>query len=236
MYRYILVISLFLSANSFAQLHSVGFHGGAMGTSAGKNFANTDSKFKVDFIAGLNYQYRFTSHLTLGANIEYTQYGSQVNVQFTDWMGNLIAEDYSSWDWNYISVPLIVGFEMGGKVRVKPKAAIIPSILARSVYNFKAYEGSTFTPFKTSYYSDANKFDLGGLVGVDVSVPFHAGVLFAGFDFRYSITKLNADNLFPTSFYDTYRNKGIIGTVGVRFNIGNPEGEGPKDIIDDPVD
>lgn len=236
MYKYVLTFSLFLSSFSFGQLHSLGFHGGAMGTSVGSTFFNGDSKYKIDFTGGLNYQYRFTSALTVGANVEYTQFGARVPVDFVDQTGQLIATAYSSWDWNYVSIPLIVGYEMGGKVSIKPKAALVPSVLTRAVYNFIPYDGSSLTPYKDSYYSSANKFDLAGMAGFDVSARFHSGTLFAAFDFRYSITQLNSDTFFPTTVNDVYRNKSLGACVGVRFNLGNPEGDGPTDIIDDPID
>jgi hypothetical protein len=66
MCKSLLVVFLILSSISFGQLHSVGFHAGAMGTGVGSSFSNGESKPKVDFTAGLNYQYRFTTHLTLG--------------------------------------------------------------------------------------------------------------------------------------------------------------------------
>lgn len=235
MRRYLLVLLFFTSSLSFAQLHSAGFQLGAMATSMGSNFYNGDAKIKIDFLGGLNYQYRFSNHLTIGADIEYAQFGARVRELFFDWQGTQIAESWSSWDWNYISIPLTVGFKMGGKIRFTPMAGITPSILARSVYNFKPYEGSSLTPTKTSFYSDAKKFDLGLIAGGDVSFPFHEGVVFVGLDFRYSITKVNTDSFFTENFFDPYRHRGLNTVFGVRFNIGNPEPEGPKDLIDDPV-
>ncbi|UKN00234.1 outer membrane beta-barrel protein [Paracrocinitomix mangrovi] len=237
MKKYLLVFSLLISSFSFSQLHSVGFHVGGMGSSVGKTFWDGDAKIKYSLTGGLNYQYRFTSHLTLGGNLEYTQFGAQVPIEFTDQAGNYVATVYSSYDWNFISIPMMVGFEMGGKFRIKPKVGIVPNILTSMVYNFKPYTGGNLVlkATKTSFYSDANKFDLGSLIGFDMSVPFHSGVVFLGVDFRYSITKLNNDNFFNESLYDTYRNKGLSAVFGVRFSVGKPEVEGPTDIIDDPV-
>ena len=235
MKKYLLILCLALSSFSFAQLHSVGFHGGGMLTSLGNSFGNGESKPKIDFTGGLNYQYRFTSHLTLGANLEYTQFGAQIPVQFFDSWGVFITESYSSWDWNYVSVPLIVGYEMGGKISYKPKFALVPSILNRAVYNFKSYEGTTLAPYKDSYYSEANKFDLAAMVGIDFAARFHSGVVFLSIDARYSATKVNNDNFFSTSLFDAYRHRSISTCFGVRFNLGKPEPEGIKDIIDDPL-
>ena len=236
MKRNLLLGILALSSISFGQLHTVGFHVGAMGTSLGNTFANGEGMAKIDLTGGLNYQYRFTSHLTLGANIEYTQFGAQFPIQFTDQLGNFITENNSSWDWNYVSVPLIVGYEMGGKISIKPKLAVVPSILQRCIYNFKSYEGTTLAPFKDSYYANANKFDLAGLVGVDFTARFHSGVVFLAIDTRYSITMLNNEDFFNTDFNDSYRNRSIGASFGVRFNLGNPEAEGIKDLIDDPIE
>ena len=55
----ILLLGLLVSSISFSQLHSVGFHLGAMGTSMGSNFDNGNAKIKIDFMGGLNYNYRF---------------------------------------------------------------------------------------------------------------------------------------------------------------------------------
>lgn len=236
MKRFSLIIVGLLSFASFAQLHTVGFHAGAMGTSLGSNFGNGDATHKIDFIGGLNYQYRFTSAFVLGGNLEYTQYGAKVPVDFYNVYGEYVATENSSWDWNYLSIPLIVGYEMGGKISFKPKAAIVPSILTRAVYNFQPYEGSTLSPYKDSYYSSAQKIDFGALIGLDVSARFHSGFVFASVDYRQSITTVNTDEYFPTSINDNYRNRGLALSMGVRFIIGKPEPEGPKDIIDNPVD
>ncbi|MFT4601990.1 MAG: hypothetical protein ACI857_002176 [Arenicella sp.] len=236
MHKYILIVGLIFSSVSFGQLHSVGFHVGSMGTSLGSTFMNSDSKPKIDFTGGLNYQYRFTSHLTLGGNIEYTQYGAQIPIQFIDQQtGNIIAEEYSSWDWNYISVPLIVGYEMGGVISFKPKVGLVPSILGRAVYNFKSYEGTTLAPYKQSHYSESNKIDLAGMVGVDFTARFHSGVIFLAIDGRYSVTNLN-NEFFNESLWGSMRNRSVSASLGVRFNLGSPEVEGIKDIIDAPED
>jgi len=65
---------------------------------------------------------------------------------------------------------------------------------------------------------------------------FHSGFVFASVDYRQSITTVNTDEYFPTSINDNYRNRGLALSMGVRFIIGKPEPEGPKDIIDNPVD
>lgn len=237
MKKSLLVLSLLISFLGHSQLHTVGFHAGAMGTSLGSKFWDGDSKMKIDFTGGLNYQIRFSSHLTASASVEYTQFGAQIPVQFYNYAGTtLLGESYSSYDWNYISIPLTVGFQMGGRIRFKPKIGLVPSILARMVYNLKPYEGSTLTPLKTSYYSDANKFDLAAVAGIDISTPFKAGVIFLGLDFRFSVTKVNRQNMFPEEFYDPYRHRGAVAVFGVRFTLGKPEPEGPKDIIDDPIE
>ena len=126
---------------------------------------------------------------------------------------------------------------MGGKFRFKPKAGITPSILARCIYNQIPFEGTSLSHEKFSNDSNARKLDLGGIAGFDVSVPFNAGVFFLGVDFRYSITKVNTDNLFNETLFDAYRHRGVSSVLGLRFNLGNPhEDEGPTDIIDDPLD
>ena len=192
---------------------------------------------KIDFTGGLNYQIRFSSHWTCDAAIEYTQFGAQFPVEFYNYAGStLLGESISSYDWNYISIPLTVGFAMGGKVRFTPKAGIVPSVLARMIYNQPPYEGSTLSHVKDSQYDQANKFDFAGLMGVDISVPFKPGVFFLGIDFRYSVTKINNENFFPESVLDTYRHRGLTAVFGARFTLGKPEPEGPKDIIDDPVE
>lgn len=235
MSKFLLIVGILISSVSFAQLHSVGFHLGGMGTSLGKAFGNGESKPKFDFTGGLNYQYRFTSHLTLGLNLEYTQYGAQIPVQLLDQNGNIIAENYSSWDWNYVSVPLIVGYDIGGVISFKPKVGLVPSILNRAVYNFKSYEGKTIAPYKESHYSEAKKIDLAGMVGIDLTTRFHSGSIFLSVDARYSVTKLNRGDFFSTTLFDPMRNRSISACIGVRFNLGKPEPEGIKDIIDDPI-
>lgn len=235
MKKFLLFIGILISSVSFGQLHSVGFHLGAMGTSLGKTFGNGESKPKIDFTGGLNYQYRFTSHLTLGVNLEYTQNGAQIPEELLDQDGNIIAENYSSWDWNYVSIPLIVGYDIGGVISFKPKVGLVPSILNRAFYNFKSFEGTTLAPYKESYYSEAKKIDLAGMVGIDFTTRFHSGSLFLSLDARYSVTKLNNGDFFNTSLFDPMRNRSFSACLGVRFNIGKPEPEGIKDIIDDPV-
>jgi hypothetical protein len=235
MCKSLLVVFLILSSISFGQLHSVGFHAGAMGTGVGSSFSNGESKPKVDFTAGLNYQYRFTTHLTLGGNLEYTQFGAQIPVEYEDNSDNIVTSEYASWDWNYVSIPLIIGYEMGGAISFKPKVALVPSILNRAFYNFKSYPNTTLAPYKDSYYSQANKFDLAGMIGIDLAARFHSGVIFLGLDLRYSLTKLNTDSFFSTTLFDPMRNKSISSYLGVRFNIGKPEEEALKDIIDAPI-
>lgn len=235
MHRFLLITSLIFCSISFGQLHSVGFQFGGTGSNVGRTFAGGESKPKLDITGGLNYQYRFTSHLTLGGNLEFVQYGAQVPVDYENLSGDIVSGEYASWDWNYISIPLIVGFEMGGVVSFKPKAALVPSFLTQSFYHFKTYENTSLAPYKDTYYSQANKLDLAGMIGIDFSARFHSGTMFLGIDFRHSLTKLNNDDFFNTELFDPMRNKSVSATLGVRFKIGKPAPEGIRDIIDDPL-
>lgn len=189
------VLSFF--APVFAQKHFIGLK-------LGPNFTNYKpgdlNKFATGLVIGATYSYQFSSGLTVGADALYLQQGFQTNI-----IGN------SRQTFDYIAIPLKVGYTYGPSWQVFGNVGLVPSFLAGARLRTKVLNSNNVS----GNYDIFEKFDVGLLVevggGYTIKEKFN---VFASLGFQYFFipnVESNAD------YSDRAKNLGIPLTVGFRY-------------------
>jgi len=194
--RYLLLMGLILfSVSGFGQVHRVGVQGGINLSNFTSDIEFGDKKFKAGLVSGFNYEYTFPGKLTLGADLLYSQQGYKdeiavLTVQDISWISGIkLAYDY-------ISLPLKVGYTWGEQVKGFVKTGLCPSVLIRGEYWYldKNFPGS---PKEGYAYERAPKFDLGALVELGAAYAIKNDMeLFSSLTYRKSFTTISSENHF----------------------------------------
>ena len=175
------------------------------------------------FALGLVYNYQTKSRFTYGAELLYERhgYGDDYIIVHSD--GRL--EKYLALtNFNYITVPLLIGYTFGNKFYVKPSVGLSPGFLLTASSSYPTFQEPffdtayrKFTGIKTvDIKNTVNTFNLSAMA--DITIGCHiTGHLdqFLSVRFQGGLTSISRDKTIPMWNNDTYF------SFGVRYRLTN---------------
>ncbi len=175
-----------------------------VGVKLGPNFSNfkpgNANKFAVGIAVGATYSYQMQNGLTLGADLLYLQQGFLVNA---------LGKHRQSF--NYISIPLKVGYTFGTTWQLFANAGIVPNFLVGANVNSKVLN----TNNTTRNYDSFKKFDIGILAELGGGYTFKERFnVFASLGFQYFFVPNTSSN---ADYVDRPKSFNIPFTVGFRY-------------------
>jgi hypothetical protein len=212
------IILFFLTITTITvrgQNHLLGVKGGANWTEVtATNFSN-DRNFGTGLAIGLTYDYLFKKHFSAGADIIYNQRGFTNDIIFTDDLGNPTGrKEIIKFYYDYITMPLKVGFNYGKTVYGFANLGLTPSILvdAKTITPTYDYNGTVITGETSNITNEVNRFDIGGLVEIGGGYKFKGRYwLFSSFSYQHSFTTITNSDYFANSKLRHY---------GMTLNLG----------------
>ena len=199
------------------QNHLIGVKGGLNSTNiTSSNFIRkTDTK--TGLTAGLTFEYLFKEHFSLGVDVIYNQRGFTNNLVLTDNSGNPTGERHTStFNCDYISLPLKTGFHIGTKLYGFTTIGAVPSLLHNAQTttptfdkeaNFIGNETFDITN-RVSTFDLAGQIEIGG--GYNLNERYR---LFTSFSYQQSLTSITNSDYFEDS---EIRHNGMSLTIGVK--------------------
>lgn len=215
-----LLILILSSFKVVGQSHLVGLKGGTNWTSISSyNFASQIS-FKRGITSGLTYDYLFGTHFSVGSDFIYNQRGFTNDIVFTDIFGNPTGEKFTTqFNYDYLSLPLKAGFNIGTTFYGFTTIGVIPSILILSnIINptFDFY-GELNGSERIDMTNRVSKFDFAGFAEIGCGYKFKNSLwLYTSFLYQNSFTSITNSNYFPTS---KIRHNGITLAIGVKLAL-----------------
>jgi hypothetical protein len=217
MKKLITVLTIVISIPTFGQNHFIGLQGGINWTNVNSSNFLSSNDNRTGFNSGLTYQYFLNERFNLGIDLLYFQKGFTNEIVFTDEFGNPTGESATStFNYDYLSVPLKGGIVIGDKFSGFANLGIIPSILLDAKTTTPAIEG--FQEETTDNVTDrVTKFDIGGLVEIGASYKITPGFLLsATFGYQHSFTSITNDNYFSNA---EVRHYGMILSIGLKYAL-----------------
>ncbi len=214
--RNILLIFLtIISITVNGQNHFLGVKGGANWTEVTASNFPKDRNYRTGLAIGLTYDYLFKKQFSAGADIIYNQRGFTNDIIFIDDLGNPTGrKEIIKFNYDYIIVPLKVGFNYGKTVYGFANLGLTPSLLvdAKTITPTYDYNG-TVIPGETSTITNrVNKFDIGGLIEIGGGYKFRERYwLFTSFSYQHSFTTITNSDYFVNSKIRHY---------GMTLNLG----------------
>ncbi len=163
----LLVVLGLISLSGFSQYHQIGIKSGM-----NKSFVEfvdslyfNDPKMHTGFSAGVTYEYLTASKFSFGADLVYQEKGFDDLWHFRDETGASLADIRKEFEYNYITLPLSVGYSLGSKMIGFVKFGVTPSYLVRAreiMPGFDEYRANTKDlTSKTTRFDFGCQFELG---------------------------------------------------------------------------
>ncbi len=217
----ILLIILTISTLKVAgQNHLIGVKGGANSTNITSSIFLSQSESRTGLTAGLTYEFLFKKHFSIGVDLIYNQRGFTDDLVFTDNLGNPTGEKYKTkFNYDYISLPIKTGFNIGTKLFGFTNIGVIPSLLVDAKTIAPAFDtDGKFTKNETFDVTNrVSKFDFAGLVEIGGGYKLNGGYwLFTSFSYQYSLTTITNSNYFANN---KIRHNGMNLTIGLKCTL-----------------
>lgn len=116
--KYFFLLILTTSTYVIGQSHFIGLISGFDYTNVTDKEMFFNPEFKSGFTGGITYKYLFTDHLYLETGLSYLQKGYILENFQTDEYGNLIGKFKTTYNYNYLTAPVMIGWQNKGKLFV----------------------------------------------------------------------------------------------------------------------
>ena len=150
-----------------AQQKYIGVTGGVNWSNAIKTGFVKNAYDRFSYHSGLTFNYMFTNGLQIAADAIYIQKGFEPKIIFTDNQGNEIGTSRILSAYNYVSIPLKVGYTVGTDFCAFVNIGVIPSFLAKARYSFDLPLPAGKQENDLTEY--VQKFDLGAVIEIGSS-------------------------------------------------------------------
>lgn len=214
------IILTVTTLNLTGQNDLIGLNVGLNSTNTSSDFLSSTNYAKTGLSAGLTYEHLFKRHLIFGTDLIYNQRGFKDDVIFYDIEGNPTSEKYTTkYNYNYVSLPLKLGFTFGKKLYGFTHFGVIPSFLVNANTIVPTFDSNANRhgeeTFDVTYR--VSKFDFAGLFEIGASYPLNETYLFfASFSYQRSLTTLTNANYFANSTIKMY---GMALNLGVKYAL-----------------
>lgn len=216
-----ILIILFISFSSvaFGQKHLVGIQGGL-------NFTNFTSKngfentgMRTGFIGGFSYDRKLSNRYRIGLDALYAQQGVTDKFMLTNDYGVLIGEIETKMNYDYLCMPIKIGYEIGNKAKVIPKIGIVPAISINAESTSPTFDGNgKVIGHETVSHNDyISKFDLGGVIEIGIEEELSKNIILcSNLNYKHSFTTFSNSNYFKGS---NMRHYGFSIALGIKFRL-----------------
>jgi len=212
-----LIILTITTLKVAGQNHLVGVKGGANRTNISSSNFISQNNYRTGLSTGLTYEYLLKKHFSIGADLLYNQRGFTNNNVFTDNLGNPTAEKHIiKFNYEYVSLPIKTGFNIGNKFYGFTNIGVIPSLLinAKTTTPTLNTDGNVTGNETFDVTSRVTKFDFAGLAEIGAGYKFKNRYwLFTSFAYQHSFTSITNSEYFANS---KIRHNGMALTIGLK--------------------
>ena len=220
MKNFIICIILILSIKLSAQNNLIGIKGGIDWTNIQTTNQYIDHTFKTEASGGLTYDYFITKRFSVGADLLYLKRGYNSNLIFTDNVGNPLNVDaLTAFKFNYLALPIKIGFNMGNKLFAFANIGICPSYIvdARIVIPQTDSKGNITGEYTSNVTSKVTKFELSGIAELGCGYTLKDKYsIYASCMYQKSFTNIDNKDFFNDS---KIKNYGFLFSLGVKYSL-----------------
>lgn len=218
MKKFCLLILTLSILNAIGQTHLVGVKGGPNWTDINSVNFVSHHNYKRGITSGLSYDYLFGKHLSAGTDFIYNQRGFTYDQMQTDYFGNPTDNKYTtSFNYDYLSLPIKVGYNIGSTFYGFTTIGVIPSLLILSSISNPTsdFYGELNGSERIDMTNRVSKFDFACFAEVGGGYKFKNNIwLYTSLLYQNSFTSITNSNYFPTS---KIKHNGITLAIGMKL-------------------
>jgi len=218
--RLLVAISfLMLSLNCLGQTHHMGIEAGATRTSINGENVLENNDFRIGWTGGLVYQLIFDSKFILGTGLSYFEKGFNNEFTYTDYEGNPVEPlggTITSFNYNYLSIPIKGGFQLGSKLAGFVNLGLVSSVLVHASIDEPGIE-AIIDERRTNVTDRVSRFDLSGLGEIGISYELISSLVISTMlTYQQSLTSITNENYFPQN---NIRHFGTSLSLGLKLKM-----------------
>jgi hypothetical protein len=190
------------------------------GVECGFNSTNITSNFlsqsdsRTGLTAGLTYNFIFKKHFSIGADFIYIQRGFTNDIIYTDNLGNTIEKNKTKFNYEYISLPIKTGLNIGNKLYGFTNVGVVPALLVDATSPILDTDGKLSGNEIFNVTNRVSKFDFAGLLEIGSGYKFNGRYwLYTSFSFQHSFTTITNSGYFANR---KIQHNGINFTIGLK--------------------
>ncbi|MDR2145810.1 MAG: PorT family protein [Tannerella sp.] len=215
-----LLLLTFTSITVNGQNHFWGVKSGVNYTNITAKNAFGDEDFRTGLIVGITYDYFFRKHFSIGADVVYNQRGSMPNIIYDDNSGSPTGQKgIFKLNYDYVTVPLKVGYNYGTTFYRFANIGLTPSILVDAkTFIPSIVPAETVLPAEIHNVKNrVNQFDIGGFVEIGGGYKFQNRLWgFLSFSYQHSLTTFTNLDYFANI---QARHYGISVNLGLKYAL-----------------
>ena len=222
MKKIIIIVFSIIAIRTYGQIQTVGFQFGLNLSNITAREHFEDTKYRKAISTGIKYEFLFSNKFSLGLDVLYSQQGFNEDISYTiaDEFGEIITvkpDEKTKYKYDYLLVPLKVGYSFGNTLKISPKFGLCPAILLDAKMILPAVnENGIKIDEQTFEHKNVNKFDVSGQLEIEVKYPINKMELFTSALYRQSLTKFSNDNYFKES---KMMHLGFSFSIGLTYRI-----------------
>lgn len=199
------------------QNHLIGLKGGVNSTNITSSNFLSQIDSRTSLTAGLTYEFLVKKYFSIGTDLIYNQRGFTNNFVLADNLGNPTGEKYTTkFNYDYASLPIKTGFNIGTKLYGFTNIGVIPSLLvdARTIEPTFDTDGKFTGNKAVDVANRVSKFDFAGLFEFGGGYKLNGRYwLFTSFSYQHSFTTITNSDYIANS---KIRHNGMNLTMGLK--------------------
>ncbi len=202
-----------------------------LNVNAGVNIANMQFSPKAIFednririLTEVNYEMIYRKNISISVGLNYVQRGFRDPLFFTDDLGMQINfNDFANlWTYDYVGMPIKIGYRVKGKVSFTPRIGLIPSQLVKAklhipMFTFESGMLELDKYDEIAIEGSVNKFDIVPIFELETAYTIKNRIqLNVLLLFQHGLVEVNKNEFFETK---PNRHIGIGVQLGCKYDI-----------------
>jgi hypothetical protein len=195
------------------------------GMKAGLNSSNLTSiepvphfKDGQGLLQAVTYEYFFTSHFSVGADLMYNLRGFSHLVKVRDYATYEVVVGRETYRYRYFSIPVKVGYTFGNRLFGFVSAGAMPSFFMEGTTTAPIFENNKVDYLTYISSRGVKKFELGAIGEVGAGISMRRFRIYASVIVQEALTKSFEKR---NTTLDDMRHQAIALTGGINCRVGN---------------
>ncbi|WP_372948421.1 outer membrane beta-barrel protein [Mariniphaga sp.] len=219
MKQILIILFIALTTTAFGQTHIIGMQVGLNLTNISANEIFYNSEMRAGFTGGITYDLKLSDRYRIGVDVLYSQQGFSEKFSLVDEYGTYYGEVNSEMNFDYMSIPIKIGYEIGNKIKIIPKIGMVPAfpVTAESIIP-KLNDSKLVIGQETVDQMDyISKFDFGGLIEIGIERALSEKLIIcSALAYKHSLTTFSNIDYFGDH---NLRHYGFSVSVGIKHGL-----------------